>query len=132
MRNKLLALSAASAILCGCAGTSFNGYWGDLSGHPVYPGFPDSTLPLALVPAFPRECLTGDVPVTAPDQCALESGGCYQLIGGEWCTAATASASHCPEGAEVIDPGAECPEGSECWMVSGNLRCQLLYPADAK
>ncbi|WP_141398478.1 MULTISPECIES: hypothetical protein [Microbulbifer] len=132
MRNKLLGLAAASAILCGCAGTSFNGYWGDLSGHPVYPGFPDSTLPLELVPAFPRECLTGDMLVSYPEQCGFDGSGCYQLMSGAWCSAATASLSHCPEGTVEIEPGAECPEGSDCWMHASNLRCQMVYPVDSK
>ena len=101
-KYKLILLMLASAALGGCAG--LNGFWDDLRGTPQYYSYSDRERPLALTPAFPRQCIGDDQRVLEFGQCAASSGSCYQLIDGAWCTApyTVAETNYAPPEAQTV------------------------------
>ncbi|SDJ68838.1 hypothetical protein SAMN05216212_0705 [Microbulbifer yueqingensis] len=78
-----MGLLAAGCLLAGCAGTSLDGFWGDLCGAPPMYGY--RSVPVEETPAFPRTCLTGDPLVADASQCFAGGVHCYQLDTGAWC-----------------------------------------------
>ncbi|MFI2812354.1 MULTISPECIES: hypothetical protein [Microbulbifer] len=83
MRNKIPGIVALSLVLPGCAGTSFDGFWGDLRGTPQVYGY--RSVPVEEMPAFPRYCLASDPLVGPLGQCLEAAPHCYQLDTGDWC-----------------------------------------------
>ncbi|WP_346839005.1 hypothetical protein [Microbulbifer sp. SAOS-129_SWC] len=131
MKSKriLLAFSMSLAVLIGgCASfdgaTRMDGFWCDLAGTPRY--YSQRTLPLADVEAFPRQCLDGDQQVPDRNQCFSESGACYQLDGGNWCS--DIASGICPLPGEPAPPpvDTDCPGGDSCPPYFTNLRCRSV------
>lgn len=115
MKSKLL-IALAASLLSGCAG-----FWNDLRGTPVDTG---ARATLAEMPAFPRNCLTGDRELAARSQCLAEDAACYQLDTGNWCTGLRER--RCPRGSVPLELNAECPPGAECWIHSTSLSCRSV------
>jgi len=131
MKSKRILLSlplALAALLGGCSSfdgaSNMDGFWCDLAGRPRY--YSQRPVPLAEVQAFPRVCLSGDREVPERNQCFAESGACYQLDTGSWCSDISSNVCPVPDGPAPQPVDTDCPAGGNCPPYFSNQRCRSV------